>query len=101
MLCAVEPGAKRGGYLIRQLEELAPADPDHVPATELEIEVAAVVALEGNLCVVGAPAIRLHHQSLGRPMEVHLVSRDNGVHRRPWEAGFSHEIEKAPLELAA
>jgi hypothetical protein len=101
MLCGVEPGAKCGDYPIRLLEELSPADPDHVPAGELEIEVAAVVALEGNLCGVGAPAVRLSYHSSLRPVKVDFVSGHHGVHCRPREAGFSYEVQKAALELVA
>src|SRR5712691_9586099 len=101
MLCPTEAGMKRGGYPIRLLEELSPADPDHVPAGELEIEVAAVVALEGNSRVVGAPAVRLHYDALLRPVEVDFVSGHHGVHCRARETGRSHEVQKAALELVA
>src|SRR2546428_183826 len=101
MLCPLEPGAKRGGYLLPPPQGPSAAGPGHGPARGLEIEVAAMVALEGNSCVVGAPAVRLHYDALLRPVEVDFVSSHHGVHCRPREAGLYHEVQKAALELVA
>jgi hypothetical protein len=65
------------------IDDLPPSDPHDVPAGQLEIEVAAAVALEGEGVTVGRATVGLDHEPLRRPVEVDLVSGDEAVDDRP------------------
>src|SRR5207247_3079089 len=45
--------------------------------------------------------VRLHDETLGRPVEVGLVPRHETVDDRRWQSGRCDEFEEATLELAA
>jgi hypothetical protein len=86
---------------VHRAAKAARGDPQHSVAGELKVRVADAITLERAACAMESEAVELDDQSLARPEDVDLESRNARVEHRRRQSRPAAELGEAALQCRA